>query len=110
MWSLRALGYSESQCLDFDLSVVDFWEWFEGKRHEKVQVPESRDPYKTKPKHVWIDKYTTEAQILALYRHDRRSGASHIDPLIATMTPEALDSFLDEWDADGATYAVVDTD
>jgi hypothetical protein len=96
---LSILGYDPDQCLDFDLAVIDFMEWYDSKAEERVVGPiKGRQP---KDKETWVPKYKTVDSILALY-HAERGFADNISPEIAAVTDSAIRDLLD--DAFGDEY------
>ncbi|MGI8486027.1 MAG: hypothetical protein ACR2OU_17425, partial [Thermomicrobiales bacterium] len=89
-------GYTPTQCRDFDVAHLDFWDWFESMQNEQVQVHESTQP-KLKPKHVWAPKYRFNEDIFPLY-YGSRSHRDVLDPVVAAITHDEMDQLMDDWD------------
>lgn len=92
IWELSRHRFSSIQCRDFDFAVVDFWDWYQERQHEQIEV---REP-KHRKGYVQAPKYTRVQDILDLYYRER--GTVSLDPIVASMTDEALASLIDTWD------------
>lgn len=58
-------GYSPEICLDFDFSVIDWWDWFEGKTNETKPGPAGKPLEKGM---TLVPKYTDLEDIFVQYR------------------------------------------
>jgi hypothetical protein len=96
LWSLPSLGYTPSQCLDFDFAIVDFWQWYEATSEEQVQR-RIKSSDKLKDGHQWVKKHPTVDEILKQYYAVREArGPHYTDPLVAAMTDEEVASLASE--------------
>jgi hypothetical protein len=78
-------GFSPEDCLDFDFSVVDFWEWIEARQAERKPVPESsadRLPNKGKG-WTWGPRYDSMNEIFELFTSG--SDPYGMDPEVAAI-------------------------
>lgn len=84
-------GFSPEICLDFDLSVIDFYDWFEARAREKKPVPEGK---KLSPGMTLGPRYTDIEDIFALYRPP--SDDALADAILDEEEIEGLLVYLDE--------------
>lgn len=68
-------GWSPDACLDFDLAVVWFGDWVDGRREEVEWVADASPP--SGPRKA-VPRYPTLAALLALGEDD--GGSEPIDP------------------------------
>lgn len=98
---MRQSTINPATCLDFDLAVVSFWDWYEAKSHERVA---GRDPSpKLRKGQVLVEKYPTVASILDLYGAHLQTAGFGQDPLAATINLQRLASDL-EADTDQVAF------
>ena len=88
-------GYDPSQCLDFDLAVLDWWDRFGAFRDERklAKLP------KIAAGMSYVPKYGSDADILRTHYGVGRPDGSALDPVVAAMTDDDLWSLVDGWDA-----------
>ena len=89
MLSLATAGFSETQTLDFDFAVVDFWAWYERTAEERVKERQSKAE-ELKAGQTWAPKYKTVEAILALYRGTDGEGVAHDDTEFDDVDMDAL--------------------
>jgi hypothetical protein len=80
---------SAATCLDFDFAVVDFWDWYERTREERVKARQSKAEELSRGQ-VWAPKYKTVEAILALYGATDGEGVAHDDTEFDDVDMDAL--------------------
>ena len=93
---LANLGIPEeewaSYLFDFDIAVMEWWEWFSSQRKEQRQR-RLKNSEKLKDSHTWVPKYT-DRDILDMYMAE----ADAPDPVAAAIDDEQFMDFMDaEW-------------